>query len=247
MLHIDPEFSTLGLVLAVPLLAQATVGDALLGRRSYARLRRDRDRDPRALVRLYRLWIATSWGLAALGALTVVVSPGVAAGDIGLTWPGDPARIAGMLVGLAIVLPLTVLVGRRMAARGKAVPGAEGVTELLPRDARERRLGLAMSVTAGICEEFVYRGVLIALFVGVLGVPVQVAAGIALALFAVAHAYQGWRNMLLTLLPGYALTAMYLSTGSLLLPVLVHILIDVRGLVLTPAPAAGPRPVAQNG
>ena len=70
---------------------------------------------------------------------------------------------------------------------------------------------------------------------------------VALALFAVAHVYQGWRHMLMTLLPGYALTALYLSTGSLLLPVLVHVLIDVCGLVLTPAPATAARPVAQNG
>ena len=241
MLQIDPEFSALGLALAVPLLAQVTVGEALLGKRSYSRLRRDRDRDPNALVRLYRLWFATSWSLAALGALVIAVSPGVDLSHIGLAMPDDPGRLATTLIGIAIVLPVMVLVGRRQAAKGKVVRGAEGIADLLPRDARERRYGAAMAVTAGVCEELVYRGVLIALFVGVLGVSVTVAAGLSLALFAVGHLYQGWRSMLLVLLPGYALTAMYLTSGSLLLPILVHILIDVRSLALTPAPA---RPAA---
>lgn len=43
--------------------------------------------------------------------------------------------------------------------------------------------------------------------------------------------------MLLTILPGALLAALYLTTGSLLLPIVFHVAVDVRGLLLTPPPA----------
>lgn len=45
--------------------------------------------------------------------------------------------------------------------------------------------------------------------------------------------YQGWTGLLLTIL----LAALYLTTGSLLLPIVFHVAVDVRGLLLTPPPA----------
>ncbi len=93
-----------------------------------------------------------------------------------------------------------------------------------------------MAVTAGVCEEIVYRGLLIAFGVGVLGLSTTAAAALALAVFVAGHFYQGWKGMVVVALLGFWLTTVYLSTGSLLLPILVHVMIDVRGLVCMPAP-----------
>ncbi len=82
--------------------------------------------------------------------------------------------------------------------------------------------------------------------VGVLGLGPKTAAALALALFVAGHAYQGWRGMLLVAVAGYSLTYLYLSSGSLVLPIAVHVLIDVMAMVVLPAvatrrtaPAAG--------
>ncbi len=90
-------------------------------------------------------------------------------------------------------------------------------------------------MTAGICEEVLYRGLLIALAVDLLGLSVLGAAILAVAIFAVAHVYQGLSGMLGTGLLGAVLAALYVTTGSLLLPIIVHALIDLRGLVLVPS------------
>ena len=92
-----------------------------------------------------------------------------------------------------------------------------------------------MAVTAGVCEEIVYRGFLIALGVGVLGLGTTPAALLALALFVAGHLYQGWRSMFLIALVGGALTRLYLTTGSLVLPIIVHALIDIMAMVVLPA------------
>ena len=60
---------------------------------------------------------------------------------------------------------------------------------------------------------------------------------LAALLFGLAHSYQGISGMLLTALAGALFCGLYVATGSLLLPILLHILIDVRFAVL-PAPRA---------
>lgn len=228
---ISPDFSTLGLALTVPL-AGYVLTEWLLGRRTYERMRRFRDRDPRALVKMFGVWIAGSWASAGLAFAVVAASPGVSASDLGVRLPDEASTTIGVLVAVLLVMPLMAFGLRRAAKSGKTVQS--GVADMHPRTSGERWCALAMAVTAGICEEVVYRGFLIALGVGVFGLNVNVAAGFALALFAVGHLYQGWRGVTLVAVAGYALTHMYLSTGSLLASVVLHIAIDVFALVLSP-------------
>ncbi|CAM3683245.1 hypothetical protein GCM10009799_42690 [Nocardiopsis rhodophaea] len=109
-------------------------------------------------------------------------------------------------------------------------PGAEAIEALTPRTAAERRLAGALAVTAGIGEELLYRGLFIALGVS-FGLPVWAAAIVSCVLFAVAHLYQGWWGLVGPGLVGVLFTIVYLGTGSLVIPILLHILIDVRGLL----------------
>jgi membrane protease YdiL (CAAX protease family) len=59
---------------------------------------------------------------------------------------------------------------------------------------------------------------------------------IAALAFGLAHAYQGRAGVLTTGVLGGVMAALYLQTGSLLLPVLLHAAIDLRFL-LVPARA----------
>ncbi|ASU86401.1 hypothetical protein CDO52_23520 [Nocardiopsis gilva YIM 90087] len=109
-------------------------------------------------------------------------------------------------------------------------PGAEVIEALTPHTAAERRLAAALAVTAGVGEELLYRGLFIALGVS-FGLPVWAAAIISCVLFAIAHLYQGWWGLVGPGLVGVLFTVVYLGTGSLIIPILLHILIDVRGLL----------------
>jgi membrane protease YdiL (CAAX protease family) len=104
-------------------------------------------------------------------------------------------------------------------------------------DPGERRLFTLVGVTAGVCEEWLYRGFFLAVVAAVGGglpTPVLVAVG-ALA-FGLAHAYQGVAGIVTTGVLGGVMPGLYLGTGSLLLPVLLHALVDLRFL-LVPASA----------
>ncbi|ADG89970.1 CPBP family intramembrane glutamic endopeptidase [Thermobispora bispora] len=226
------------LVLAAALVGYLTVITPLLGKHTYDRLARTRDRDPDALGRTYRLWITETWAIAAVALITAHLA-GLGPEQIGLSLGSDPAYTAALLGGMVLAVAGVAVAQRR----GLRLPApAPGASALLPRTAKERRQAIALSITAGVCEELIFRGVLIGLGAHVLGLPLPVAAGLSLAVFVFGHLYQGWKSMLVVALLGLVLTFAYLRTGGLLLPIAMHILIDVRGLVLSPAD--GPREAA---
>ncbi|WP_040702994.1 CPBP family intramembrane glutamic endopeptidase [Nocardiopsis ganjiahuensis] len=125
--------------------------------------------------------------------------------------------------------------GRRSAAKPMILP-EPGHRQylLLPRTRRERWLAAGMAVTAGVFGELLYRGLFITL-VASMGVPLWGAAVLSILLFAVAHAYQGWWGLLSAGFSGTLFTVLYLGTGSLVVPVLVHVALNLRSVVFPPA------------
>jgi membrane protease YdiL (CAAX protease family) len=221
--------------LCVTLVAYLAFVSPLLGKRSYDRLKRGREYDSgeKVFIRMFGLWMAELWALAAVALLIVGLSTDLDLKRVGFALPTDPSITAGGLVGLAVTSVVVVLMVRRSITSTGMAPNQAGYEALIPRTPVERWFALAMSVTAGICEEIVYRGVLIALGVHLLGLPTPVAAGLALAVFVAGHLYQGWKGMGVVTLAGLALTLLYLITGSLVLPIVVHALSDMRSLLLT--------------
>lgn len=106
---------------------------------------------------------------------------------------------------------------------------------MLPTTARGRRGWAALSVTAGVTEEVTYRGlVLLTLALLLPTADPRVVVVVAAVLFGLAHAYQGWTGMLATALAGAVLAGLYLATGSLVVPMVLHVLVDLRALTLAP-------------
>jgi membrane protease YdiL (CAAX protease family) len=95
-----------------------------------------------------------------------------------------------------------------------------------PTDRRERRMWVALSLSAGVGEELVWRGVLPELLATVLGMP---AMGIALSIvsFALAHAIQGLRSVLAIAAIAAAFHALVFVSGSLYVAMVVHFVYDV--------------------
>lgn len=104
---------------------------------------------------------------------------------------------------------------------------------LIPRTLHERLWLGAIALGAGTSEELLYRGLLPALAVGV-GVPVAVAVTTQAALFGLAHRYQGWQGISYTTLLGLLLGILVVSTGSLLVPIVLHVMIDLRLALMSP-------------
>jgi membrane protease YdiL (CAAX protease family) len=60
--------------------------------------------------------------------------------------------------------------------------------------------------------------------------------------FGWAHLYQGWTGVLATALLGGLFAWLYWATGSLLLPVLLHVLVDLRAMLVRVPATGAPAP-----
>lgn len=242
-MHVSPEFSAVAIVLAIPLLAALAV-DPWFGKRQYQRLERRRARDSRALAGFYGRIVLAEWVCAAVVLAIIALSPGSALSDFGLVLPEgtldarpvELAELAGTVVGLLVAGAVLALLFRKLPGSGLDVWRASlnAYQAMIPTTRTESRYAVAVSVTAGICEELIYRGFLIAFGVGALGLHPYVAGGVAVVLFGVAHYYQGWSGMIRVTVFGIAMTGLYFNTGSLVLPIVIHAVGDFVGLVVMP-------------
>jgi membrane protease YdiL (CAAX protease family) len=230
-------------VLALLLAAYLVLGQPVFG--WWSARRQHRDPEPGARRRRYLRTTVLEWALAAAAVLVVLAAPGLDLGDLGFRWPRASAYT--VVGALGLVLSVALLAGlRRRVDRGAPVAAPVEVGVLLPRTAAERRGFSRLALTAGFCEELLYRGFLLAVVAAEapeLG-PGRLVLVSALA-FAVAHTYQGLVGMLTAGVLGAGFAVLYLGSGSLLLPVLFHALIDLRLLVLsvrTPRHRAGSGP-----
>ncbi len=96
---------------------------------------------------------------------------------------------------------------------------------ILPRNRRELLGFYGLALTAGIVEETLWRGFLIWYLQQLL--PLWAAASIAAIGFGLAHAYQGAENLPKVTLVGALFVLLYLLSGALWLPILLHAAIDV--------------------
>jgi uncharacterized protein len=238
-----PQFGALATVLAVAAVAFLLFVQPVWGRRKYQRLVAERPTNPRALLDFYRRALARQAVWIAVAVLVLVTSRGVQPRELGLALPtGGHLRAAFGWTGYGLaMIVLGAVLMRRRALRGRTVPGQGVVIALIPATAAERRLGAAVAVGAGVSEELLCRGLLIAAGVGLLGLSAAWSVILSSVVFGAAHLYQGALPMIGISLLGLALGALYLGSQSLLLPVVLHAALDLRGLVFVPAQRADAR------
>jgi len=181
---------------------------------------------PRARVEAYRRTILGQW-LAAGAALATWLVLGRDLAALGL---GGPARPGFWWGGAATLVASALLVVqmRSVVADARKLAAArakfEPVRALLPADDREARWFDALGLTAGICEEVVYRGYLLAVLAALVGTVGAVA--LSALVFGLAHAYQGVRGVAGTALAGAVAAALVVWTGALWAPMLLHAVVD---------------------
>ena len=180
---------------------------------------------------LYGTTIAFQWLLVAI-VIWRALSRGLRLEELGLT-TSDPWRIIWITVTLTVLLCSGQLASLRRILR---MPYRERgslfhITEkIMPRTTTETLLFAALACTAGLSEEFLYRGFVFAVFARMLAslpFSILIAAVLSSIWFAVAHLYQGRRGIATTFVVGIVFCAVRVWSGSLVPSIAAHIGVDL--------------------
>lgn len=96
---------------------------------------------------------------------------------------------------------------------------------IIPQNGNELVRFNLLSITAGIVEEILWRGFLIWYLSQIM--PLWTAALLSSIGFGLAHAYQGWVQLPKITLVGAVLAGLYILSGSIWLPMLLHASVDI--------------------
>jgi hypothetical protein len=103
---------------------------------------------------------------------------------------------------------------------------AKTVDSLLPQSLLEVLIWIATSITAGVCEEMVFRGYVQRQLNALSGSVVAAVLGQGL-LFGLFHSYQGWKNVIVISVLGVLFGALAAWRGNLRANIIVHAWADV--------------------
>ncbi|HEY7805801.1 MAG TPA: type II CAAX endopeptidase family protein [Croceibacterium sp.] len=205
--------------------------------------------DPAERMAFYRRWLVTSFALLGLGSLAILAVLGrlgaiaTLPGEFAALYPRsgptppvtqmDGSLLAGFAIGATISLSVLAFVWHRRL-RKMTQPVIGDIEPLLPRNRRETWMAVPLSLNAGISEELCFRLALPLLITASTGSAI---AGLALAavIFGLMHRYQGWKGIAMTTLVGAFFTWVYIASGSLVKPMVLHVLVDLIALVVRPA------------
>jgi membrane protease YdiL (CAAX protease family) len=162
--------------------------------------------------------------------------------ELGLsTGPNLLRTIIAGIVGTVLLASLHWMNFRRMGRLLDKLPRRVQAmaTRILPQSATERLPFSALAITAGCCEEFLYRGFAMAAFARA-GFPIWASVVVSSVLFGAAHLYQGRSGLIGTGILGLLFGAFRAYTGSLLPVAAWHAAVDIV------AGIAGPLYLIQN-
>jgi len=166
---------------------------------------------------------------------------GYTAEQLGLAMQDRTKILVASLLGAATISILQWLNLRRMGrlpakARGPMQAIAE---RILPHSTIELLAFLALAITAGLCEEFLYRGFAMAVLAH-LGSPTWAAVLLSSIFFGLAHLYQGRGGFLSTMVIGTVFGTGRIAYNSLVPVIFWHSAVDlVAGI-------SGPRHLVEN-
>ena len=183
---------------------------------------------PAERVRLYRQTALVEWLFFAFLIAAWFDFDRPLAG-LGFVMPGGP----GFWIGVALCIAMVgyFLYAWRSVTHASATEKARyaksfgNLVIFVPHTRRELNNFYAVSITAGIGEEIVYRGFVI-WYLGQY-MPVWGAVVVSSVAFGLGHSYQGAGGALRTGLAGLVFGALYIVSGSIWLPIVAHALLDV--------------------
>lgn len=230
-----PLFPGVALALQTALVVYLVLGEPFWGKYKYAELSFKAPGDPGARSRFYRWILLLEWSLVGLVALSFWLERRPVLATLGLRAGVPFSRdmligLGGGILGFLAVMFLAVRYFRHLQEHHAR--RLEALGPMIPTTGWERFQFALVSLTAGFCEEVLFRGFLFfyiaSLVPGVLDWALVAASGV---IFGLAHLYQGWTGVFTTGLLGALFGWMFLG-GNLWGPIILHAVIDLQTLVV---------------
>jgi membrane protease YdiL (CAAX protease family) len=190
-------------------------------------LRRTREGDADARVKFYKAYLIWLWPLT-IGLVAWWLLSGNDLESLGLIPVADGRQWVAIGVGVFALLAQVIYletVSRNADALTEIMKQMGALSNLAPQTPTENRLFGMVSITAGVCEEILYRGLLLATLVSLVGTWPAVA--ISSLIFGLGHAYQGISGIAKTGLAGLVLALLTVFSGSLFIAILLHAVVDL--------------------
>jgi membrane protease YdiL (CAAX protease family) len=200
----------------------------LLGLWDFRRLIRwTREGLPDARLKSYNMLLVMEWGLT-FGLVAWWLLAGRDWGSLGLVssyfgWRWLALGLGLGATGYMIWQMTTVMKDPQQLEELRGKMG--DLSALVPITPREDRMFALVSVTAGVCEEILYRGILMGILTPVVGL--WPAVGLSSVIFGMGHAYQGFSGIVKTTGVGLVLALLTVFSGSLLAAMVLHTVIDL--------------------
>ncbi|MCL1987629.1 MAG: CPBP family intramembrane metalloprotease [Firmicutes bacterium] len=177
--------------------------------------------------------LAFLWG-PAVAVLIMAFIGNISFADLGFRWISFDydnwiTMVILVLCGLALLYFLRPFVAFLRKNREKKP--TDSTTEQSPQEIalekREKKQFALLNFSSAICEELVFRGFLAFLLQAIFhNIPFLVVILVAGLLFGFAHIYQGLEGIIETAIFGIMQMSLLLVTGSLILPLVLHFIIN---------------------
>jgi membrane protease YdiL (CAAX protease family) len=200
-------------------------------------------------IRYYRticagLWIASAIAVVAVGFRPLFIigpSPGEISWLLMHPWVRYLVEALIAIFVISVLLPVGIVVWKKLTKRPRKYSSAAALKSFsyfFPATWTERRWWVFLSITAGICEETLFRGFMLHyLRVFPWTLNLTLALLVSSVIFGLNHLYQGAAGVAGTAIVGFLFGLLFLLTGNLLLPIILHAVIDLRMLAILRPPA----------
>ncbi len=190
------------------------------------------------------LWIASLVAVATVGfrkIFTITPQPDDAAWLFGHVWVRFLAKTVIVLFVGVTFMSCLIVAWKKLNNRPRTYRSAEALKSLdyfLPANRKERNWWVLVCISAGVCEETLFRGFMLGyLHMSPWALNLTLAMLISSAIFGLSHLYEGLGGALGSAIAGLLFGVMFLLGGNLLFPIILHIFIDLRALVILRPPS----------
>ncbi|KPU56395.1 MULTISPECIES: CPBP family intramembrane glutamic endopeptidase [Bacillus] len=228
------------MIILTMLFIYLTLGEGVLGKRLYNKLKEDIQTNKNARVSFYIRTMSLLWALTIIMLITSY-SINIPFEEYGLKLPSANHMVSkyfknmniSLWIGVCIgfIVPLIMLKKSEIFQKYTEKQMSD-VSEMLPNNYRETILWIFICITAGVTEELLFRSFMMnylsQLFPALSIIGVLVISSI---IFGLAHFYQGWKGIVGTMILGFMLGRVYVTTGSIYPSIIIHMLIDLLVLI----------------